>query len=148
MEGMAFDVEGCHAGGCCYTHTMVKEKSQAVNQIRLSRPSCSGDYQSQRLWMVRLGMLSNDVVGLQLLPLKVLRVSGGGEQVLTSRLMVPRDEGGHLLDVGIPLCSHRPVLVLRLGTWLQVCVAAADKHPFFYSSGRSLAGLLITWFLK
>ena len=40
VEGVAFNVECCDTGGCCYSHSTVEEKSQAVNQVGLSSPCC------------------------------------------------------------------------------------------------------------
>ena len=70
MDGVAFNVEGGHISGSTHSrvhvaaHTRVEEKSQAVDQVRLPRPSCSTDYQPKWCWVVRLGMLSYEVVRL------------------------------------------------------------------------------------
>ena len=76
MEGVAFDVEGSYTSWCCYTHTMVKEKSQTVDQVGLT---CPRDDQSQWWWVVNLCIFPHCVVRLELLPLKMLRVRRGGE---------------------------------------------------------------------
>ena len=80
---MSFDVEGFHTCGYCNTHSIAKEKSQAVNQVGLSSPSCSRDYHPERGWSLSFSMILHKSVGLQLLPLQVLGVSKGGKCVLS-----------------------------------------------------------------
>ena len=109
MEGVAFDVEGSHTSWCCYMYTMVEEKSQAVDQVQLPCASCPRDYQSQLWWVVSLSIFPHNIVGLQLLSLEMLRVSRGGEGLLSSCLTVLRNEGWHFLHVGICLCYSGPV---------------------------------------
>ena len=59
-EGVVFNVIGGNTSGRCYTYTMVKEKSQAVNQVRLPYASCLGDYQSQGRWMMNFSMFLHE----------------------------------------------------------------------------------------
>ena len=40
MESVAFNTEGSNTSGCCYTYTVVKEKSQAVDQVRSKISPC------------------------------------------------------------------------------------------------------------
>ena len=48
MEGVAFNVKGSHTSWCCYTYTVIKEKSQAVDQVGLACASCPRDDHPQR----------------------------------------------------------------------------------------------------
>ena len=88
-------------------------------------------------------------VHLELLSLELLRVSTGGEGTLSSRLTLPGDERWHFFDVGVCLSCTCPVhLWFRLGTWLEVSITLTHKHPFLNSSGRRLAVLCFSLFLR
>ena len=84
MEGVAFNVEGGNASGCCYTYSIVKEKSQAMDQVWLSGSSCSSHYEPKWQRVASLSVLLYQSVGLQLLALQLLRISRGYEGVLWS----------------------------------------------------------------
>ena len=47
MEDVAFSVDGGNASECCYTVLVVKEKSEAMDQVRLSSSSCSSHYEPE-----------------------------------------------------------------------------------------------------
>jgi hypothetical protein len=71
-------------------------------------------------------MLQDDIVGLKLLALELLRVSRGGEGDF-SGLTSPSNERWHFFQAGIPLGQERPVEVLcGAGVWLEVRIALAD----------------------
>ena len=91
-------------------------------------------------------MLLYDRVDLELLPLELSRVSTGGESTLSSRLTLPGDERW---DIGVCLSYTCPVhLLFRLDIWLEVSITLTHKHPFLNSSGRRLAVLCFSLFLR
>ena len=91
-------------------------------------------------------MLLYDRVDLELLPLELSRVSTGGESTLSIRLTLPGDERW---DNGVCLSCTCPVhLLFRLDIWLEVSITLTHKHPFLNSSGRRLAVLCFSLFLR
>ena len=40
VEGVAFDVEGCYTSRCSNVHSIVEEKSEAVDEVGLTSPTC------------------------------------------------------------------------------------------------------------
>ena len=81
----------------------------------------------------------------------VSRVSNGGESMLSSRLTLPGEERWHFFDIDIGVCLSCtcPVhLLFRLNIWLEVSITLTHKHPFLNSSGRRLAVLCFSLFLR
>lgn len=73
MQGVAINVESSHSSWCSHTDLISQEEPQAVDEVGLSSPCRARDDHPQWCGSIALGVAQDNMVGLQLLSLEMLR---------------------------------------------------------------------------